>query len=170
MMILIEIKHTEILNSNILIYIYNIKTGTTKQMTKDDFYHAPSMFGDYMVAIHTPLNRDSYSEVVLFNLNTGDEKSIINENSPIEKADIAKSIYRDRPVINENLACFRNYQFHLTVIELRISLKCGYIKDYITCIGLKAVSYTHLRAHETRHDLVCRLLLEKKKKKKTKQP
>src|SRR5665648_1121016 len=30
----------------------------------------------------------------------------------------------------------------------------------------QAVSYTHLRAHETRHDLVCRLLLEKKKKKK----
>src|SRR5450756_3011902 len=33
---------------------------------------------------------------------------------------------------------------------------------------LGAVSYTHLRAHETRHDLVCRLLLEKKKKKKYK--
>src|SRR5450756_3052547 len=30
---------------------------------------------------------------------------------------------------------------------------------------VEAVSYTHLRAHETRHDLVCRLLLEKKKKK-----
>src|SRR5665648_1083716 len=28
--------------------------------------------------------------------------------------------------------------------------------------ALIAVSYTHLRAHETRHDLVCRLLLEKK--------
>src|SRR5450759_4404747 len=28
---------------------------------------------------------------------------------------------------------------------------------------LTPVSYTHLRAHETRHDLVCRLLLEKKK-------
>ncbi len=27
------------------------------------------------------------------------------------------------------------------------------------------VSYTHLRAHETLSDLVCRLLLEKKKKK-----
>src|SRR5450759_4863055 len=26
-----------------------------------------------------------------------------------------------------------------------------------------SVSYTHLRAHETRHDLVCRLLLDKKK-------
>src|SRR5450756_2880677 len=32
--------------------------------------------------------------------------------------------------------------------------------------GAIAVSYTHLRAHETRHDLVCRLLLEKKKQKK----
>ena len=28
-----------------------------------------------------------------------------------------------------------------------------------------AVSYTHLRAHETGRNLVCRLLLEKKKKK-----
>src|SRR5450756_2070910 len=31
--------------------------------------------------------------------------------------------------------------------------------DYSFRIG-GAVSYTHLRAHETRHDLVCRLLLE----------
>src|SRR5665647_3794324 len=31
---------------------------------------------------------------------------------------------------------------------------------------LSAVSYTHLRAHETDSYLVCRLLLEKKKKKK----
>src|SRR5665648_1198299 len=33
-------------------------------------------------------------------------------------------------------------------------------------VRVQTVSYTHLRAHETRHDLVCRLLLEKKKKKK----
>ena len=33
-----------------------------------------------------------------------------------------------------------------------------------TVDGLKAVSYTHLRAHETVLDLVCRLLLEKKNK------
>ena len=35
------------------------------------------------------------------------------------------------------------------------------------CLALQAkeaVSYTHLRAHETVLDLVCRLLLEKKKK------
>ena len=29
-------------------------------------------------------------------------------------------------------------------------------------VCLKTVSYTHLRAHETEADLVCRLLLEKK--------
>ena len=47
----------------------------------------------------------------------------------------------------------------------------------LSCVGnitlvanndIGAVSYTHLRAHETRHDLVCRLLLEKKKKSKKK--
>ena len=31
-------------------------------------------------------------------------------------------------------------------------------------IWFRAVSYTHLRAHETVLDLVCRLLLEKKKR------
>ena len=33
---------------------------------------------------------------------------------------------------------------------------------------IEAVSYTHLRAHETKANLVCRLLLEKKKKTKKK--
>src|SRR5450756_2722830 len=33
----------------------------------------------------------------------------------------------------------------------------------LEAVNRVAVSYTHLRAHETRHDLVCRLLLEKKK-------
>src|SRR5450756_2758536 len=37
-------------------------------------------------------------------------------------------------------------------------------KETLTMSDTKwPVSYTHLRAHETRHDLVCRLLLEKKK-------
>ena len=37
-------------------------------------------------------------------------------------------------------------------------------------IGTGPVSFTHLRAHETVLDLVCRLLLEKKKKTRTLYP
>ena len=35
---------------------------------------------------------------------------------------------------------------------------------FVTEDNKVAVSYTHLRAHETKANLVCRLLLEKKKK------
>ena len=37
--------------------------------------------------------------------------------------------------------------------------------QFVHMITVHTVSYTHLRAHETRGNLVCRLLLEKKKKK-----
>ena len=36
--------------------------------------------------------------------------------------------------------------------------------DLVWTVSVQAVSYTHLRAHETVLDLVCRLLLETKKK------
>src|SRR5450759_1267755 len=41
-----------------------------------------------------------------------------------------------------------------------VDTKTGEVVAVLT--GPQPVSYTHLRAHETRHDLVCRLLLEKK--------
>src|SRR5450756_1825784 len=53
---------------------------------------------------------------------------------------------------------------HSLDLMKRVAQSCG-------AIGMGTVdpvSYTHLRAHETRHDLVCRLLLEKKKQKKKK--
>ena len=34
--------------------------------------------------------------------------------------------------------------------------------EYLLVPGYSSVSYTHLRAHETGRNLVCRLLLEKK--------
>src|SRR5450756_1718871 len=50
--------------------------------------------------------------------------------------------------------------------ELRIQVEqCSICHGNEVLRSRGAVSYTHLRAHETRHDLVCRLLLEKKKKK-----
>ena len=39
----------------------------------------------------------------------------------------------------------------------------GAINAAILAASIISVSYTHLRAHETVLDLVCRLLLEKKK-------
>ena len=52
-----------------------------------------------------------------------------------------------------------------TGIEKFMRCNCSLCKRKGYIIGVVgAVSYTHLRAHETRHDLVCRLLLEKKKK------
>ena len=44
--------------------------------------------------------------------------------------------------------------------------QAAYIDEIQSEAYVMAVSYTHLRAHETRHDLVCRLLLEKKKRNK----
>src|SRR5680860_1792159 len=41
-----------------------------------------------------------------------------------------------------------------------------YLTSHAEAHNLYPVSYTHLRAHETDSYLVCRLLLEKKKKKK----
>ncbi|GAB5885693.1 hypothetical protein JMUB7556_28150 [Staphylococcus aureus] len=50
---------------------------------------------------------------------------------------------------------------------LFLKLMCEYcvnkFKEFDQTISVAAVSYTHLRAHETLSDLVCRLLLEKKR-------
>ena len=48
-------------------------------------------------------------------------------------------------------------------LEKSGSVQSGNFYVYATLVpsDVDAVSYTHLRAHETRHDLVCRLLLEK---------
>ena len=41
--------------------------------------------------------------------------------------------------------------------------ECDFSIKPISCENVEPVSYTHLRAHETGRNLVCRLLLEKKK-------
>ena len=43
-----------------------------------------------------------------------------------------------------------------------VSLRDISLRQGISLVYLEPVSYTHLRAHETEADLVCRLLLEKK--------
>src|SRR5450756_2721637 len=50
------------------------------------------------------------------------------------------------------------------VLAALVDAASGSVFAVVLIITPASVSYTHLRAHETRHDLVCRLLLEKKKK------
>src|SRR5450756_1058605 len=52
----------------------------------------------------------------------------------------------------------------LDAVAILILVRHGRVRGAWWWLGFQTpVSYTHLRAHETRHDLVCRLLLEKKK-------
>src|SRR5665811_2108362 len=55
----------------------------------------------------------------------------------------------------------RTTRAELEADQRREHLLCGAARSTPTSYG--PVSYTHLRAHETVLDLVCRLLLEKKK-------
>ena len=52
-----------------------------------------------------------------------------------------------------------SWENYLNVLEAKITQ----LSSSPLVNGLSSVSYTHLRAHETVLDLVCRLLLEKKK-------
>ena len=61
---------------------------------------------------------------------------------------------------NKKKTMYQLEKFHLLLLFL--SFACEMSKLSFHKIS-NPVSYTHLRAHETEADLVCRLLLEKKK-------
>ena len=65
--------------------------------------------------------------------------------------------------LGETLFFVRYLQCVIFLNEKKADAFCCF--GFIEGVCVQPVSYTHLRAHETRHDLVCRLLLEKKKKK-----
>mgnify|MGYP003378957430 CR=1 FL=1 len=81
-------------------------------------------------------------------------------------------------MINEHID-FLKFEYQITpnpsrgIFSIRISNRINKIGEHVVTAELsdlhgKPVSYTHLRAHETVLDLVCRLLLEKKNKTRTK--
>ena len=69
----------------------------------------------------------------------------LNGNGTILTLDFGKWRHPRNPKQRRHRRCYARCRY------------CGYLGRVMP------VSYTHLRAHETRHDLVCRLLLEKKK-------
>ena len=62
----------------------------------------------------------------------------------------------------DGLQPFRGNVFKTKVLNSDGAIADKYDKVIYDISGVKSVSYTHLRAHETVLDLVCRLLLETK--------
>ena len=72
----------------------------------------------------------------------------------LDRADEAKRIMSE----------LADYSLDATLIRAELLFIDGYMSDGHALLLAMSVSYTHLRAHETGRNLVCRLLLEKKKK------
>ena len=88
--------------------------------------------------------------------------------STLDRSSAASDVYkrqdRDRPVPDRRAA--RNLE-RQEAVGVRGGGAVGVELVRELHDAFEAVSYTHLRAHETVLDLVCRLLLEKKKKRNT---
>eukprot|EP00657_Telonema_sp_P-1_P002264 TRINITY_DN1532_c0_g1_i5.p1 TRINITY_DN1532_c0_g1~~TRINITY_DN1532_c0_g1_i5.p1 ORF type:complete len:110 (+),score=26.82 TRINITY_DN1532_c0_g1_i5:176-505(+) len=69
------------------------------------------------------------------------------------------------PRTTQDTAINNGLYLYGTITLYGLSFQTILIHNASNIAVLQPVSYTHLRAHETVLDLVCRLLLEKKKKK-----
>ena len=99
------------------------------------------------MCVERPL-RDSRSVAVFFLMIRGPPRSTLDRSSA------ASDVYKRQMLSHYGRAC------STTGAEQNAqSLWPGMLNHWG---GAKSVSYTHLRAHETVLDLVCRLLLEKK--------
>ena len=79
-----------------------------------------------------------------------------------------KLLHKSKFIKNHESLDFNSIPKHSIHSNLRYKIKQNIVGDIGTSQeieAIKPVSYTHLRAHETVLDLVCRLLLEKKKHK-----
>ena len=74
--------------------------------------------------------------------------------STLDRSSAASDVYKRQGIKKRRVSERINYALKLLLKELK---KKNYFQYPDT-----SVSYTHLRAHETVLDLVCRLLLEKK--------
>ena len=75
--------------------------------------------------------------------------------STLDRSSAASDVYKRQPK-NFTFVGFKKNRRK----AFKMNISYAWLKDYI---AIEPVSYTHLRAHETVLDLVCRLLLEKKK-------
>src|SRR5450756_2957588 len=78
---------------------------------------------------------------------------------------VALAVWRKEHVVDSPRVDRHAAHRNLTIIQgpgdanANLLLEMYQVPDQVAVDAVCAVSYTHLRAHETRHDLVCRLLL-----------
>ena len=77
--------------------------------------------------------------------------------STLDRSSAASDVYKRQIWVS------KDSQYRIIVDGTTTDSGCGGVN--VDLLLEEPVSYTHLRAHETVLDLVCRLLLEKKKKK-----
>eukprot|EP00826_Nyctotherus_ovalis_P018362 TRINITY_DN15498_c0_g1_i1.p1 TRINITY_DN15498_c0_g1~~TRINITY_DN15498_c0_g1_i1.p1 ORF type:complete len:231 (-),score=49.94 TRINITY_DN15498_c0_g1_i1:20-691(-) len=111
-------------------------------------------------ASKTPSGKRNHSRILCFpNIKTPSKESKL----PTANATLHRNItYKLKSIVKRH----RFLKFIQTSFyKYMESSPKEYRNSVINRSALKSVSYTHLRAHETGRNLVCRLLLEKKKKK-----
>src|SRR5450759_5743291 len=107
------------------------------------------------MAVGVTIKRSATGEVALLIVGDGDNVRVATEREVARRFDLGVGDFEIFEDCDEGLSI--RAMSKGVGDQREWYLRCG--MTYTT------VSYTHLRAHETRHDLVCRLLLEKKKKK-----
>src|SRR5450756_2840273 len=100
------------------------------------------------------------------NLPAGSRRTV-HVNDDLKCAEVSVKVESDEPIVAERSMYWNNGTGRAGHCALGVTQPSDtqYLAEGCTANGFEewAVSYTHLRAHETRHELVCRLLLEKKK-------
>ncbi|MBU3192205.1 hypothetical protein [Clostridium bowmanii] len=93
------------------LFIYNLKTNKTKQLTKDGFYTNPSLYKNNLVAIdvidRNPAQNSCWSNVIIMDIKTTKIKTIVNEKTPIIKSGLLE-VYRSIPKINSRYISWSN--------------------------------------------------------------
>lgn len=93
-------------------FLHDINTGMTEQLTNGDFYHNPCMYEDKLVAVCIPRRKANEgacnSEIVLLSIKSKDIKVIADKDSPHY---IAREVYRSNPKINDKHISWYNGGF-----------------------------------------------------------
>ena len=85
--------------------------------------------------------------------------------STLDRSSAASDVYKRQALLAAYMDTAGIESLNILTPTVLPGLLIGAMLPFLfTALTMTAVSYTHLRAHETVLDLVCRLLLEKKNK------